>query len=121
MQGSARGWLFLCLPLMGSLTGIIGLRQFFVAPLSDPGVNLAWFIMQMLPLLVPLPGLLRLGINSTFALCMGSLLYFIHGVLLAFEPALRLFGFAEITFAAALCYCSAMLVRILREQPPPGA
>ncbi len=115
MNNSTRGLLFLCLPLIGSLVGIIGLRQFFVSPLSDPGVNLVWFIIQMLPLLVPLPGLLRLKVNSTFLLCMGSLLYFVHGILLLFEPELKLFGAFEVLFSVLLCGCSAYLVRQLRE------
>ncbi|MEM9623107.1 MAG: DUF2069 domain-containing protein [Pseudomonadota bacterium] len=116
MNASLQGWMFLNLFCMGSIAGVVGLRQFFVAPLSEPGTNLAWYLMQMLPILATLPGLLRLHLNSTFFLCMGSLLYFIQGVLWAFEPADRVFGGFQIFFSLALCVCSALLIRKIREQ-----
>lgn len=116
MNTSLQGWLFLILFCIGSIAGVVGLRQFFVAPLTDPVMNIVWYIVQMLPMLVTLPGVLRMRINSTFFLCLASMLYFIQGVLWAFQPEDRLFGFFEIFFSLALCLCTALLVRKLREQ-----
>ena len=63
-----------------------------------------------------LPGLLHLKIRSTFMLCMVSLLYFIHGVLIVFDPPTRILGMFEIGFALSLCGVTAWMVRQLREQ-----
>lgn len=86
--------------------------------------NIVWFIVQILPLLVTLPGLITGQVRSTFVLCLVSLLYFIHGVLLAFEPGGQvdlsnaLMGTIEIIFALGLCGSTAMLVRKFREADP---
>jgi len=110
-----KGWLVLALMLLGSLVALTGLRQFFIEPLASTGTNIAWFIIQLIPLLVPLPGLLRGQLRSTFVLCMTSTLYFIHGVLIAFDPDILLLGVAEIIFSLALCAVAAILVRKIRE------
>ena len=110
-----KGWLFIALILLGSLVALTGLRQFFIEPLPTTSVNVTWFVIQLLPLLAPLPGLLRLRLQSTFVLCMTSTLYFIHGVLLAFDVNMRVFGSFEIFFALALCATTALLVRKIRE------
>ena len=110
-----KGWLFIALLLLGSLVALTGLRQFFLEPLASTGTNIAWFIIQLLPLLVPLPGLLRVQLRSTFVLCITSLLYFIHGVLIAFDPDKQLLGGFEIVFALGLCAVTTLLVRKIRE------
>ena len=110
-----KGWLFVALLLVGSLFSLTGLRQFFIEPLPTTGVNVVWFIIQLLPLLLPLPGLLRGNLRSTFFLCMTSTLYFIHGVLVVFEPSMRVFGSFEIIFSLGLCATTALLVRKIRE------
>ncbi len=85
---------------------------------EDLARNIIWFIVQILPLLVTLPGLITGQVRSTFVLCLVSLLYFIHGVLLAFESENVIFGWMEIVFALGLCGSTAMLVRKLREADP---
>ncbi|XOV84437.1 MAG: DUF2069 domain-containing protein [bacterium] len=110
-----KGWLFLSLMMVGSLFALTGLRQFFIEPLDDPGVNAAWFLIQMLPLLLPLPGLLRGHLRPAFFMCMSSMLYFIHGVLVVFDPDLFVFGLFEILFSLGLCGATAILVRRIRE------
>lgn len=111
-----RGWLFVALLLLGSLVAITGLRQFFIEPLATAHVNVTWFVIQLLPLLLPLPGLLRFKLRSTFVLCMTSMLYFIHGVLIVFDPHMRVLGAWEIFFALGLCAVTALLVRTIRER-----
>ena len=110
-----KGWLFLTLMMVGSLFAMTGLRQFFIEPLDDAGVNAAWFIIQLLPLLLPLPGVLRGSLRPIFFMCMSSMLYFIHGVLVVSDPEMLLFGVFEILFALGLCASTAILVRKTRE------
>ena len=108
-----QGWLFLSLLTTGSLFAITGLRQFFLSPWSDPTVNFIWFLVQVSPLLLTLPGLLRGNVRSTFILCLASLLFFAHGILIVFENAAL--AAAEVVCALALCGTTTMLVRKLRE------
>ncbi len=102
--------------LTGSLVALTGLRQFFMQPLADDSVNAVWFLIQVMPLLLTLPGLLRLSIKSTFLLSMVSLLYFIHGVLVVFDEATQLIGAFEIVFSLSLCGVASWMVRLLRER-----
>ncbi len=110
-----QGWLFITYICIGSLFALTGLRQFFVSPLPDAGPNLLWFFAQVAPLLLPLPGLLRGSIRSTFLLCLGSLLYFVHGVVVTYDGTMAWMGAFEIGFAVALCAVTAFLVRKMRE------
>lgn len=93
---------FLCLLLVGSLFALTGLRQFFVAPLPGSGVNLLWFVVQVLPLLLVLPGILRLRVRSYFFAALAGMLYFVHGILQAADPELRILGLWEVGFGMAL-------------------
>ena len=112
---SVQGWIFLSLIMMGSIVAVTGLRQFFFDPISSTGTNIAWFILQLIPLLVPLPGFLRGNLTSTFILCLASLLYFIHGVMLALDPELSLLGICELFFAIGLTGTTTMVTRKIRE------
>ena len=110
-----KGWLFIILIMLGSLVSLTGLRQFFIEPLATPSVNAAWFVIQIAPLLFTIPGVMQGQLKSMFILCMVSTLYFIHGILVIFDPALFWFGTAELFFSLALCVISALFVRKLRE------
>ena len=110
-----QGWLFLTFVMIGSLIGVTGMRQFFVEPLPDPSVNATWFVLQILPLLLCLPAALRGQLKGMFFLCLVSTLYFIHGVLIVFDPALFYWAVAELFFSLALCGITALFVRKLRE------
>ena len=116
-----KGWLFVALLLLGSLVALTGLRQFLMDPLASTGTNIAWFIIQLIPLLVPLPGLLRCQLRSTFVLCITSTLYFIHGVLIAFDADKWVLGSFEIMFSLGLCAVTALLVRKIREAEAASA
>ncbi len=88
--------------MIGSLFALTGLRQFFIHPLQDSSTNLIWFIVQVLPLLLVLPGLLGLKPRGFFFTALVSTLYFVHGVLLAVDPADRAIGLVEVGFAVVL-------------------
>ena len=110
-----QGWLFSSYLCLGSLLALLGFNQFVLAPADSRLLDGIFFIVQILPLVLPLPGLLSGSIRSTFLLCLASLLYFIHGVLLCFDGDRVWLGSAEITFALGLCAATAFLVRKLRE------
>ncbi len=112
------GWLFLSFVGLGSLIGLTGIRQLLLEPLPSPGFNVVWFGLQVLPLLVCLPSLLRGEVIGTFLLSLLSLLYVVHGVMLAFEGTWLALGLIEVFFALGLCGSTAVLVRKLREADP---
>lgn len=107
--------LFFSLLLIGSLFALTGLRQFFIEPLASTLSNAIWFVIQILPLLVIIPGLLRMHYRSCFfAILVGSL-YFIHGVLLAVGEPLRTLGLWEVGFSLLLILVATYLLRGLRS------
>ncbi len=106
-----RGLQFVSLLMAGSLFALTGLRQFFIYPLENSTINLLWFTVQVLPLLLVLPGLLALKSRGFFFTALASTLYFVHGVLLAVDPSDRLIGLCEVGFAIALLGFSAYAVK----------
>jgi len=111
-----RGWLFIALLLIGSLFALTGLRQFFIQPLATTSSNVVWFLIQVSPLLIILPGLLSVSTRSAFYAIVVALLYFIHGVLIAATEPLRWFGVVEIIVACALIADATWLLRKWRER-----
>ena len=63
---------------------------------------MVWFIVQVLPLLAIIPGLLGLKSRGFFFTALVGTLYFVHGVLLAVDPTDRVIGLVEVAFAVAL-------------------
>ena len=112
---SLRGLQFLCLLSAGSLFALTGLRQFFVEPLATGLSNSLWFAIQVLPLLLVIPGMLRLKARSFLLAGLAAMLYFSHGVLLAVAPEHRALGFWEVGFALALVMTTAFAVRHLNR------
>ena len=104
-----------CLLLIGSLFALTGLRQFFIEPLATPSINAVWFLLQVLPLLAVLPGVLRLGARSYLVAALLSTLYFVHGVLLAATPELRGLGLWEAGFSVALLVAGSYAARHLSK------
>jgi len=111
-----RGWLFVSLILAGSLFALTGLRQFFIEPLASSSTNFIWFVIQVLPLIVVLPGFLRLQTRSAFYMILAAMLYFIHGVLEAATPEHRLLAGAEIITSVGLTAIATWMLRQLRER-----
>jgi len=106
-----RGLQFVALLMIGSLFALTGLRQFFVHPMENSSINLIWFIVQVLPLLVVLPGLLMRKPRGFFFTALISTFYFVHGVLLAVDPSDRTIGLFEVGFAVALLCLSTYAVK----------
>ncbi len=106
-----RGLQFLCLLTLASLFALTGLRQFFIEPLASNSSNIIWFTIQVAPLLLVLPGILRLNYTTYVLTTLVSMLYFVHGVLLAATPELRYFGLWEIAFAIGLIAAAAFGAR----------
>ena len=111
-----RGWLFLALLLAGSLFALTGLRQFFIEPLASTTPNLIWFSIQVLPLVLVLPGFMRMHTRSAFYMILAAMLYFIHGVVEAATAEMRLLAAFEIGFSVALMAIATWLLRQLRER-----
>ena len=106
-----QGWIFTSYVCMGSLLAITGVRQFMIEPFEPAWLNATWFFVQILPLLVTLPALMSGSLRGTFVLCMASLLYFVHGTMVIFEPELRVLGIIEAVFALGLCAATSYIVR----------
>lgn len=111
-----RGWLFIILLLAGSLFALTGLRQFFIEPLAGSVTNTIWFIVQVLPLLLVIPGMLSLNTRSAFYMILAAMLYFIHGVLEAATPEQRTLALVEIVLSVALITIATWMLRRLRER-----
>ena len=112
----AKGLLFICMVMIGSLLALTGLRQLFIDPLPSTGSNMVWFAIQILPLLVIIPGMLRLHYRSCFYTIIVALLYFIHGVLLAVGESLRQLGYVEVGCSLLLILAATYLLRGLRRE-----
>lgn len=113
-----KGYQLLALLLIGSLFALTGLRQFFVQPLATPFANVLWFIVQVLPLLAVLPGVLRVSSRGFFYAILAAMLYFIHGVMEAATPTLRTLALWEIAFATGLVAVGSYAMRRLARLPP---
>lgn len=114
-----RGLQFLCLIWIGSLFALTGLRQFFVEPLETTTSNVIWFVLQVLPLLLVLPGILALKPRSYLLATLVAMLYFCHGVLQAVSVEDRVLGLWEVGFSLALVLTGAFGLRHLRMALAP--
>ena len=112
-----RGLQFLALFLIGSLFAVTGLRQFFVEPLDSALTNTLWFAIQVLPLLLVLPGVLHGRHRGYFYVVLAASLYFIHGVLEAATDDQRTMALWETGFALALMAVATSAMRRLRHLP----
>jgi uncharacterized membrane protein len=108
-----KGLQFLCFLMIGSLFAITGLRQFFVQPLETGWVNALWFGIQVLPLLVVLPGVLLGTARGYFFAALAACLYFIHGTMQAATPDMRALALWEVGFAVALVAAASLAMRRL--------
>jgi len=108
-----KGLQFLALIMLGSLFSVTGVRQFFVEPLDDAVSNTLWFAIQVLPLLVVLPGLLRGSHRGYFYTILAATLYFIHGTMEAATADQRLLALWETGFAVALITVACLAMRRL--------
>jgi uncharacterized membrane protein len=111
--------LFGSLLLLGSLFALTGLRQFVLEPLESTQSNVIWFLIQVLPLVAVLPGMLRLQARAYFLAVLVASLYFVHGILLMVGEALRTLGIWETGFSLTLILAATYMVRLLRAINDP--
>ena len=110
-----RGLQLLTLVFAGSLFALTGLRQFFLEPLANPMPNTLWFLLQVLPILLVLPGVLSMKPRSYLFAALAAMLYFCHGVLLTVSPEDRALGLIEVAVAMALVLSATFALRELRR------
>lgn len=108
-----KGFQFLALVLLGSLFAVTGLRQFFLEPLPDPLSNGVWFLIQVAPLLLVLPGVLRGSHRGYFYAVLAASLYFVHGAMEAATADLRGAALWETGFAVGLIAVACLAMRRL--------
>lgn len=108
-----KGLQFLALVMVGSLFAITGLRQYFVEPLDGDLSNTLWFVIQVLPLLLVLPGILRGSHRGYFYAILAATLYFIHGTMEAATADQRALALWETGFAVALIAVASLAMRRL--------
>ena len=103
--------------VLGSVYGL--LLVFLVSSLQAtlrPGLaTLVIWTIQVLPLLCFLPFLHRTRLRAYAWLSFVSLVYFIHGVLLAFDPARSLLGMVETLFCTSLFIALVAFIRAYRK------
>lgn len=112
-----KGFQFLALLLLGSLFAVTGLRQFFLEPLDGTMSNLLWFLIQVAPILLVLPGVLRGTHRGYFYAVLAASLYFVHGAMEAATPDLRAAALWETGFAVALIAVASLAMRRLGSAP----
>lgn len=101
--------------LMGSLIAITGLRQFLLDPIQKLPLDGFWFALQVLPLLILLPGLIRAQRKAFMYCALVSLFYFVHGVMLSTNPELQRLGIFEAGLALVLTTVASLAARAASE------
>lgn len=113
-----KGLQFLALLAAGNLFAVTGLRQFFVEPLGGTLSNVLWFVAQIAPLLLVLPGVLRGSYRGYFYLVLAAALYFVHGVMETATPDHRTLALWETGFAVTAIAVASLAMRRLHAADP---
>lgn len=104
--------------LFAALVAYFAINSYMALGLS-PALPVIW-IVQTLPLLIFLPGLLK-GKARTYAwLSFVVLLYFIHGVLLAFDEQRRWLGVIEVSLCVLMFVYLVLFIRNYRDHFQTG-
>jgi uncharacterized membrane protein len=100
--------------LFSALLVLIFFKNFSV--LNDLGVLLFCiiYLIQIIPLLLFLPGLYHTRLRSYAWLSFVILLYFMRGTLTAFETKTRLIGLTEVVICTLLFCCIVIFIRRYR-------
>ena len=107
-----QGWLFLTFVVVGSLVGITGMRLFFFDPLPTTALNVTWFVLQIMPLLLTLPSAMRGNLKGMFFFMLGKHPLSCSGGFDHFRSCIVLLGRSRGVFRA----CSMRNHRPLRPQ-----
>ncbi len=73
------------------------------------------WIIQVIPLLLFAPGLHRTNLRTYAWMCFVVLLYFTHGVLVAFDPSRMWLGIVQVTLCVILFCCLILFIRAYRD------
>ena len=98
---------------VGSLFALLGLERLLGDGLSGTLAQLAVLAVQVVPLLVVAPLLLRRGPRGGLWLCLLMPFYFVHGIWQYTLPATRLFGILEVVFSLGAFISAWLLLRLL--------
>ncbi|WP_028694703.1 DUF2069 domain-containing protein [Pseudomonas cremoricolorata] len=93
-----------------ALIALLGLNNLLFADLHGARVGVIMAI-ELLPLLVLLPGMLKGSARAHAWTCFVVNLYFIKGVLAAFDPARALLGWIEVALSLGLFVSALLYVR----------
>lgn len=102
------------------LASIYALLAYFgvISLMAVQGPNLAFpvvWLIQVFPLLIFLPGLLRQRPRTHAWLSFVILLYFIHAVLVAFDPVRRWLGIIEVLLCVLIFSLLILFIRQYRD------
>lgn len=102
----------LTLGLFYALVAYFAINSYMALGISA-ATPVIWLV-QVLPLLIFLPGLLRGKVRSYAWMSFVVLLYFVHGVLLAFDAQRRWLGVVEVTLCVLMFVCLIVYIRRYR-------
>jgi uncharacterized membrane protein len=102
---------FTLLIWLGSIFALLGVDSFLLDPLRSIAATAAVFAVQALPILLCAPLALRNPGRGAFWVSLAALLYFVDGVVTAFDPERRLIGALEILCALGAFTTALLLMR----------
>lgn len=92
-----------------------------ISPPIEKQPNTTMWIIQLLPLAILLPGLLRGGHRSYALLCFVVMIYFMAAVINAFTPGYTWPPYVEITLVTIIFVAALIYARYIRRAAQAGA
>lgn len=112
---TTRAWQFTSIVMTGSVLATLGLYRIFAAsPAHTTQFSLAvllWFLLEISPLLLVVPGIVNLHRKSIFWATLVSMLYVVEGIYLAAAPLSRSTGISVAVFALGMFIACTYLLR----------
>jgi uncharacterized membrane protein len=108
---------------LGLVSTVLLILLLLIINLARPGFNVLFLLVQLLPLLLTLPGQFRATPRTYQWLCFAVLFYLTQGILLAFTPGWLLAGVAETLICLAIFVSAIIFIRTAikaaRQQASP--
>jgi|TARA_B100000315_G_C14283066_1_gene453914 uncharacterized membrane protein len=114
LPATVKRWQRLVLASYCGLIASFGINSALAVGFGNVSLLVIWFI-QVFPLLLFAIGLHRQRVRTYTWLCLVVLLYFMHGVLVLFDPLRVWLGVIEVNLCVALFGCLVMFIRRYRE------